>query len=215
MPRSITRVKELKGASPFELNRRLARLVVLHEDLRIEFFAAAEEEISFLDHAGDLYRRLYFIRRAVLTTLEVKGALQQLDQLPEFRELQRFWNAQEIAAWRAAVTFLKDNDRQLKTVRDDVGGHFSQTAAAYAVDNMPGTVVGTLTIQEGSKHNTAGAMLRFADAIVLTAMTRHKGEKDARDFYTETLQLLKQALSHITQQVHVVTYHYLWPRFGA
>jgi hypothetical protein len=215
MPRSITRFKELARAlPPSDLNRRMARLVVLHEDLRIEFYAAAEDEMAILDSIGDLYRRLYFIRRAILTTMEIKGALQQLDQLPEFRELQRSWSKPEIAEWREAITFLIDKNDLFKTVRDDVGGHFSQAAAAYAIDNMPGSVIGKLTIQEGSKHDTAGAMLRFADAIVLTAMTKHKGQKDARDFYTELLQLLKEALGRITRQVHILTYHYLWPRFG-
>ncbi len=69
------------------INVRISRLAVLYEDLRLELYAAAEDEIPLLDSVSDTYRRLYFVRRA-MTTLEIKGGLQRLDQCPEFKEIQ-------------------------------------------------------------------------------------------------------------------------------
>lgn len=215
--RSVTRAKEMRRALPHnDLNVRIARIAVLYEDLRIELYAtAARQKIKALDHNGDGYRRLYFIRRAISTVLEIRGAFQRLDQLPEFRRLRMNFSAEQDTAWRAAVDFLLAHDADLRQIRDDVGGHFQERAADYALDHMSSKEVGMITIEEGKKHNTAGSTLEFAGAIVAMAITRHKGDKTANEFYTRTLRLLMRALRHITQQVHVLTYHYLWPRFGA
>jgi hypothetical protein len=52
----------------------------------MELYAAAKDEIPLL-LCRDTYRRLYFVRR-VMTTLEIKGGLQRLDQCPEFKQIQ-------------------------------------------------------------------------------------------------------------------------------
>jgi len=180
-------------------------------------YAASAEEISLLDEPiGDFYRRLYFIRRAIMTILEIKGALHQIDQWPEFREkVATSFTPEQTAAWRLTVDFLNANDAAFKAVRNDVGGHFSEKAADHALREMGNSEVGAVTIREGAEHNTAGVMLEFVDTIVAVAMTRNRGEEDARKYYEETLRLLKRALGHITLQVQVLSYHYLWERFGA
>jgi hypothetical protein len=69
MPRSITRVKLIRSALPHsELNVRIARLAVLYEDLRIEVYAAAEEDIPLLDSIGDDLKT----ETGELVTVEVK-----------------------------------------------------------------------------------------------------------------------------------------------
>lgn len=161
MPRCVIRVKEIRRVlPPSDLNTRIARLAVLYEDLRIEFYAAAEPDIDLLDSAiGDLYRRLYFIRRATGTTLEIKSAVQRLHELPEFQERVRGrFTPEQRANWDAAVDFLLANNAALKKIRDDVGGHFSEKAAEYALNNIGAGEVGTLIINEGEKHNTAGLL---------------------------------------------------------
>jgi hypothetical protein len=216
VPRSLVRVREIRRAlPPSDLNTRIARLAVLYEDLRIEFYAASAPAIDLFDSPiGDLYRRLYFIRRATATTLEIKGAIQRLHQLPEFQErIRTKFTPQQAASWQSAVDFLVANDAALKRIRDDVGGHFSEKAADYALNNIGDREAGTLIINEGRKHNSAGPVLKFVHAIVAMAMTQHN-EGDAAEFYENTLKMLKECLAHITQQVHVITYHYLWPRFG-
>jgi hypothetical protein len=210
-------VKEMRSALPHsDLNVRIARIAVLYEDLRIELYATAHRgEIKALDHIGDGYRRLYFIRRAITTVLELKGAFQRLDQLPEFRELKSSFSPGEDADWQAAVKFLIDHDQDFKNIRNDVGGHFQEQAADYALANMAANEVGIITIEEGTTHNTAGSSLKFAGAIVAAAITRHHGVKDARDFYTDTLRLLMQALGHIYSTSPRAFIFYIWPRFGA
>jgi hypothetical protein len=216
MPRSITRVKLIRSALPHsELNVRIARLAVLYEDLRIELYAAAEQDIPLLDSIGDGYRRLYFVRRAISTILEVASAIRRIDQYPEFREkIKSRFSKPELADWEAGVTFFTNHDAELRGIRDDVGGHFLERAADYALDHMGAATAGILTIQEGSKHNTASSMLKFVGEIVTVAIMRNRGGKEARQFYEETLQLLMEGLRHVTRMVHYLSYHYLWPRFG-
>lgn len=51
--------------------------------------------------------------------------------------------------------------------------------------------------------------------IVAVAITRHKGEKEAKEFFEETINYSLKRCVTSREQVHVLTYHYLWPRFGA
>jgi hypothetical protein len=193
----------------------MVRLAVLYEDLRIEMSAVASRaHFKTLDHLGDGYRRLYFIRRAIASMVEVRGAFERLDQLPEFQEMAKVLNPKEKSDWNAAVDFFSTHKAEFKQMRDDFGGHFQETTALYALENVDATAVGFITIRAGTKPDTAGPMLEFVQEIVSVAMVKHKGEREWQDYYEETLRLLIAALKHLTRQVHILSYHYFWPRFG-
>lgn len=161
------------------MNVRIARLAVLFEDLRIEMYAIAERgKIQACDHIGDGYRRLYFVRRAIATVLEMKGGFQRLDQCPEFQNVLRSFTPEETADWRAAVTFLVDHEQEFRQIRNDVGGHFLEQAADYALASISAKATGVIIIQRGTKPQTAGPFLKFASELVANAITRHKATRN-------------------------------------
>lgn len=156
MLKSRTRSKELSRVLPeSELNTRVARLVVLFEDLRIETNAIIAKSIKRLDYIDDAYRRTYFLRRSIATLLEFKGALTRLDQLPDFREIKNTFNAEDKKQWEAAINFFNNDIDPIKFARNDIGGHFQEEAARYAVNN-PGSVQAKISIVLGQSKKGAG-----------------------------------------------------------
>lgn len=149
---SFTIAKPIRRALPYSpLNVRIVRLALLYEDLRIEVYGIAErKKMRALDHLGTSYRRLYFVRRAVMTILEIKGAFQRLDECPEFQAVRKRFSQTESEAWREAVDFLIASKDRFKEVRDDVGGHFLERVADYALREISDRAVGLVTIRRGT-----------------------------------------------------------------
>ncbi len=70
-----------------DIGAHLIRLIVLYEDMRIEFHAFYAPEIKDLDQLEVIYRRLYFLRRIYATLVEIGNEIHQLNSSREFRKL--------------------------------------------------------------------------------------------------------------------------------
>lgn len=212
--KSKTRAKELRRALPSsELNARIARVDVLFEDLRIESSGIVARSLGPLDYTDKKYRGLYFFRRAIATAVEFRGALVRLNSREDFKSIKDQFNNQDAKRWNEAITFFEQNKGILKTVRDDVGGHFQETAAERALANLSSEIVGMMEIVKGEKRG-AGPKMHFAGDIVLTAITAHKGSKTEEQFFEEIVTLLRDAIKHATKPVHLISAYYLWNRFA-
>jgi hypothetical protein len=185
-PRSLVRFSELRKV--FHSDREplraydvyLARLSVLYEDLRIEITAIAARSIPKLDILDPIqdnsenksgigaYRRHYFLRRAVATLREFGDCLKQLKKCPEFRQQ----DSTATEALSAAIEFFAKNMPQIQRVRNDVGGHFGQEAAQYAVKHLVSGSSGKIEFVRDGQGNPRDPRLHFAGEIAATALGR-------------------------------------------
>jgi hypothetical protein len=197
------------------MNVRIARLAVLFEDLRIEMYAIAERgKIQACDHIGDGYRRLYFVRRAIATVLEMKGGFQRLDQCPEFQNVLRSFTPEETADWRAAVTFLVDHEQEFRANSQRCRWPLSRTSGRLRVG---------LNLCESDRSYYHPARNQTADGWPIPKICQRisrkcdyatQGNKEFIQYYEDIVRLLMEALRHITKQLHILTDHYLWERFA-
>lgn len=212
LTRSQTRVRVLRRAlPPSDINVTVARLAVLFEDLRIEMNGIVARSLSKLDYTDRRYRRVYFVRRSIVTLLEFKSALLRLNQLPAFREIKTRFHKDESKAWDAAVEFFQQQTNPLKHARNDLGGHILEAAVRYALDEAR-SVTGWIEIVEKKRRST-GPKLHFAGDIVAQALARHRGSQNEKDYVESLIKLARQGLKHATMPVHLVTRYYLWNRF--
>jgi len=112
----------------------LARLSVLYEDLRIETFAITsnDREIVRLDQLGAKYRVNYFLRRSIATLLEFEGALQKLSRTSEYKAASASIDTGLISTVSDAIRFFQVHHALVKSLRNDIGGHFHHAAAEFA-----------------------------------------------------------------------------------
>src|SRR5216117_98233 len=127
-----------------ELNTRIARLVVLYEDLQLEACGIASPELLDLDIRGLEYRHLYFIRRIVATLNEFTSAVIHLNQSEEFAKVRVSLKPEELRKWKEAVTFFETNKETFKNIRDDVGAHFQRKISDYSTSNINSGSVATI-----------------------------------------------------------------------
>jgi hypothetical protein len=213
--RSAFRTRELRRVLPPSptslLHENIARLAVLYEDLRIELTAASAHSIRKLDRMDPRYRRNYFLRKCIGTTVEFAEAIRLLDRSRDFKIVKSNFSPQILKYWTEAVKFFRKNEPLLKAVRNDIGGHFGTNAAKYALSALDSDTMGKIEIIGigGPVH------LHFAGEIAVVASLRHlkKGRTPSQKF-TNLLRMLVVSFRHSTRCVHSVAACYLWDRFG-
>jgi hypothetical protein len=105
--------------STLQMSAQIARLLVLYEDLRIELNAVEQETIAPLDDAGAEYRRLYFLRRTLVTFREVHSSFQQLAKNADFRKLVLHEMSPEFKqVWKDAVKYFDENAETIRKARN-------------------------------------------------------------------------------------------------
>lgn len=206
------RAKELRRvfiASESNFGAKVARLGVLYEDLRIETFGIAEDDIPAMDQLDVRYRRAYFLRRSIATLLEFAEAIRHVEQCPEFESIARMLGKNPTLEryWRRASRFFDRKDEQLQRFRNDFGGHFGLEAARWAVLNLDGDATDGI---EAGKY----LYLRFAGEIAATAMQRQGFGRNREQKIRNLIRLSRAGYRHATRCVHCVVTCYLWGKFG-
>jgi hypothetical protein len=219
MLKSKTRFKPLADvfrssrAAEKAMHVQLARLAVLYEDLQIEWAGAEADEIKALERTGAETRRFYFVRRTLATLTEIEQAFHMLNMNADFKRVKARMSSDEQRAWNAAVKFFATEHEFLKTWRNDIGGHFSDDAATYAIDDMHPTTVGAIEVYRRGRG--ADVKMPFAYELVAVAMTRNMthGTETVDQFLIRAFTFLKDAVAHALRGMHIVTNGYLYDRF--
>jgi hypothetical protein len=204
------------GRENQDLHAHLARLTVLYEDLRLELLASAEDEMKVLDGNGINYRKQYFMRRAIATTVEFAEAFRLLNARTDFQSLIRsqFSSAHEIE-WRECVSYLADHEREIERIRNDVGGHFGYTAALAVIRNLKPGTTGMIRTVINSQRRKGRWFYEFAGEIAAAAAMRHKPEGETEQaFFSRTLAVVGECFKKAIRTTDLLTYYYTHDRFA-
>jgi hypothetical protein len=205
----------------------LARLSVLYEDLRIETFAltAEQDEVKRLDFLDSRYRVNYFLRRSTATLLEFSGAFTNLSKTAEYKTEKNaafHENASDIRKSQrelfdtvsAALEFFQTRHSLLKRLRNAVGGHFSDEAAAWATTYLETDVVGKLKITFDDRRRGGGAELHYVGEIVATAFAKAlPGIQGREDEIQDAIQMIRKGYHHAAHTMQTLIILFLWDRF--
>jgi hypothetical protein len=153
--------------------------------LRIEASGIVPESLPQLDFTDFKYRRIYFLRRAIVTLTEVAEAFRMLDVDQDFESVKNEFDNQNMIRWKRVVKFFKRFEPELRRVRNDIGGHFGHHAARYAIQNMESSIVGQIELSKAPPYDgpdKVGVKLHFAGDIVAKAMQRHSSMNSAEQY---------------------------------
>jgi hypothetical protein len=193
---------------------QFARLCVLYDDLMREFAGANEEgPITALDGSGFNARRFYFVRRSLGTLSELRGAIAVLNGNTAFQARKAGWPDGAREGWDEAVRFFAANHEFLKDWRNDVGGHFHDKAAQFAIDNIEDDTVGAIEIYR--RGTGADVRMKFAYDLVAVAMVKNRDHaaQTVEEFLKEAFTFLLEATKHSVNAAQIITTTELWDRF--
>jgi hypothetical protein len=202
-----------------EFERSIARLSVLYEDLYLEVVGAGMEKgiAPQLEPFGPAYRSCYFLRRAVATALEVKDVIDQILVTREFRRIEvEAKSSQDVhykRDWVPAVEFFKENRKLLKTVRDDVGGHFGDGAAKKALTLVADDYCASIEIQS-DVDGRVRLLLPFATELAASALLANVPGATVECQLQSLVLLLGKAVECTVDVVHFLGEAVLWKRLG-
>jgi hypothetical protein len=200
-----------------DLAPRVARLCVLFEDLRVEYWGAKEESLQRLDTLSTQYRRFYFLRRSLVTLDEFGGAISRLNAVKSWRKKIEEQPSEQRKIWEDAIKFFGKSKDRFATIRNDIGGHYQERAARYAVESLsPGTTGDFDIVVEGEGADTK---LHFATELVARLLVKDMPEDDnptdekLQAYVAEIFRAVTDGWHQVIKAVHVVAGAYLAPRF--
>ena len=192
---------------------QFARLCVLYDDLQLEFAAANEDAISLLDKSGRDNRRFYFVRRTLGTLSELRGAIAVLEMNATFKARKAAWPDRARDGWNKAAASFNTNQKFLKNWRHDVGGHFLDAAATFAIVNVQPDAVGTIELYR--RGTGADVRMKFAYELVAVALIKQRDEaaQTPEEFLKDAFIFLVEAVGQAVNAVQIVTVTELLDRF--
>jgi len=114
-----------------------------------------------------------------------------------------------------ALKFFESHHKLLKTLRNAVGGHFSEEAAALATKNIESNGVGRLEVTFDVSRQGGGPKLHYAGEIAATAFTRNlPGVKSRAEEIQDAIRMMRDAYALATKSMHALIILFLWERFG-
>lgn len=197
-----------------DVGAHLIRLIVLYEDMRIEFHAFYAPELNDLDQLDVIYRRLYFLRRIYVTLVEIGNAIHQLNSSKEFRQLVARLGEDRPETWGAAVSFFSTNHQQIKTRRNLYGGHFSDNAARYAREHLDSETIGAIAIRADPHQSVSRVVYKFALVFVGLALTSDREGADVQEFVEEGFEFVRLAMRHATGAINALGEGHVLPYYG-
>jgi hypothetical protein len=206
------------------IDAQMARLCVLYEDLRIEMLGIAKAipQLDILDSAADHpdrpemvgnYRHFYFIRRSIATISEFAAALRQLNENPLFSTVSSTFEEYSKETWASAIAFFdKKTELLIRSIRNDIGGHFGQPAAIESLKRLGENTIGKMELVSAS--DDVDIRLHFAGEIAATALLRHLEDGDISNFKQILNDTVIEGYRHATRCVQVLCGIWVWQRFG-
>jgi hypothetical protein len=201
---------------------RAVRLFVLYEDLRIEYLGVMIPiPIEAIEDIGKNYRRNYFIRRSLVSLIEFSGALNRLNAIKEWRQHIEQKNDDIAKRWKAATTYFNDHHKRWETLRGDIGGHFPESTAMFALKNLSGHATGELHLRQFHRRKQGGILFPFANEFVAVGMRKtmkveegkEPTEEELHRFFGELFEAITDGWEHAVCAVNIVAKQYLEPRF--
>jgi hypothetical protein len=166
------------------------------------------------------------LRRSIATLLEFRGSLIKLSRTQEFKVEKSSTFQQGASITRKsqrelfdmvsdALAFFEDHHSLLKNLRNAVGGHFNDAAAAQATAHVQPDAVGKLEITFDTVRRGGGAKLHYAAEIAATAFVKSlPGIKPHQEEINDAIGMIRDGYAHATKSAHALIILFLWERFG-
>lgn len=231
-PQSQCRSVKKLFSSESGFDEKIARLVVLYEDLRLETYGLTVETIPTLEliegSTPGSSRILYFLRRATVTLTEFCSALNALDGDPDFDSIKTRSTSRDSADWNSWDDALKGLSKlvnkgsdgaktELTKARNRMGGHVKETAVKEAISTLASEYPDLDYTIEYTVYPTPGRMhckFHFAVHVAAAATVGELKGAEANDKVEELVQTIVKGQGYACKAMDQLAAHCLWDRFA-
>lgn len=108
--------------------------------------------------------------------------------------------------------FDKETESLIRTIRNDIGGHFGLAAAIESVKRFGENATGKMELF--SVGDDVDIRLHFASEVAVTALLRHLEDDDISNFKQILNDTVVEGYRHAARCVQVLCGIWVWQRFG-
>jgi len=128
--------------------------------------------------------------------------MQAVENKKGFPAFKQRMDDKNLAQWNKSLKFFRDNHQFLKDCRNDVGGHFLEDAAKFALDNLEDTVE---LFEIYLRGKGADCKIKFAYYFVAQALIRNKDKSQTVVEFLEEkyFPFIIEACDHAIQAIQV------------
>jgi hypothetical protein len=194
----------------------IAHLSILFEDLRIENAGvlAPDDSLGDMDTIDRNYRKLYFVRRSLVTLSEVARCVKAIAANSEFREQKVSSRALYLQDVDEANSYFSKKIDLINQFRNEVGGHLDQTAIARALAILAVGTPGTISREKTSIGNFTLQNHYAAPILQAAVLTKLKPGIDLNQEMNAVLYIIAEAINYTQKATQALVYGFLWEQFG-
>jgi hypothetical protein len=194
----------------------IAHLSILFEDLRIENAGvlAPDDSLGDMDTIQRNYRRLYFVRRSLVTLSEVAGCVKAIAANSEFRERKVTSRALYLQDVDDAHSYFSKKINLVNQFRNEFGGHLDQRAISRALAMLVVGTPGTISREKTSIGNFILQNHYAAPILQAAVLSKLKPGIDLGQEMDAVLHIIAESINHTQKATQALVYGFLWERFG-
>lgn len=217
---AITRVGELRRVfkdGNSELLNNIGRLAILYEDLRLEMkeFQKLQQSVIAEGQPDSDNRVPYFLRKALATLVEFRGALTSVRSSAEFKLAETKLTVLDARCILDADRFLQQNWTQIKSLRNEFAGHITTRAVEHTMTHLTNEV-GKVTWNPDHTGWTIGIECDFAAVLLAGVISSSMpAGSDLLAEFSKAIQVISQGFNHAQAAMVALVHAFLWDRFGA
>lgn len=216
--KSAWRSASLRSVFPDDdMHAQSVRLLVLFEDLKIETSGINKRKMPSLSTTNDSqYPQRYFLRRAIATVDECANCMIVLNKDPQFKRVkQQTFSEDARVTWEAAISVCrkKSDVWLIKSIRNDVGGHFGVKAARRAVNSLKEGTRGSIDYRLDLRKPRQIIDCNFVGEITARAFVQDR-DKNPEEEFRKLVKVFVRAQEAISKAIVYLIYGYVWPRLG-
>jgi hypothetical protein len=204
------------GGGSSEFFNLIAHLSILFEDLRIENAGvlAPDDSLGDMDTLQRNYRRLYFIRRSLVTLSEVAACVKAIAANSEFRERKVTSRALYLQDVDDANKYFSKKIDLINQFRNEFGGHLDQRAISRALAILAAGTPGTIGREKTSIGNFILQNHYAAPILQAAVLSKLRPGIDLDQELDAVLRIIAEAINYTQKATQALVYGFLWERFG-
>lgn len=217
MARSRTRYADLHKlfqGGPSPLLTLIGSLSILFEDLRIEVAGvlAPDNSLGDMDTLEKHYRKLYFVRRSLVTLSAIADAIKAIAADAGFRERKHFLRTGHLQEIHDANSYFSKNVGLINQYRNEFGAHLDQQATQRAIGSLQPGIRTKVSFADTTKSNSV-LQVHFAEPLLEAAiLTKLSPGHNLQDEFNAVLKVFADAVMHAQRATQALVYSFLWDR---
>ncbi len=152
-----------------------------------------------------------YIRRSLISLQEFRSAFEAVQMSSEFKKHLPVFSQRTSKSVHTAKTYFLAKGKEIKNLRNEIGGHYKPDTAEYAVTHLPAGAVGTV---EWDSNNAPFALrIHLAADILAAGLDKTFGQQaDTIAELHRIIGMIGEGYRACQEATYALYVEFVWPK---